>query len=45
MADGSADLEWLIYKYAIKNAFLHSGKADVGAVVGKVIALQKEAEV
>ncbi|MBI2530286.1 MAG: glutamate--tRNA ligase [Candidatus Diapherotrites archaeon] len=45
MAEESADLEGLIYKYAIKNAFLHSGKADVGAVVGKVIALQKEAEV
>ncbi len=29
------------YKYAIKNAYLHRGKASVGAVVGKVIALNK----
>jgi len=32
------------YRYAIKNAFLHSGKADVGAVVGKVKALYPEIE-
>ncbi len=44
-AEGIGNEEFLIYKYAIKNAFLHNGKADVGAVVGKVIALQKEAEV
>ncbi|MFH1257220.1 MAG: glutamate--tRNA ligase [Candidatus Diapherotrites archaeon] len=29
------------HRYAVKNAFLHSGKADLGAVVGKVIALEK----
>ncbi len=29
-------------KYAIKNAFLHNGKADVKAVVGKLIALDHE---
>ncbi len=29
------------FRYAIKNAFLHNGKADVGAVVGKIIALHK----
>ncbi len=27
------------YRYAIKNAFLHKGKASQGAVVGKLIAL------
>jgi len=27
------------YKYAVRNAFEHSGKADVGAVVGKLKAL------
>jgi len=30
------------YRYAIKNAFLHDGKADAGAVVGKIAALEKE---
>ncbi|MCX6798721.1 MAG: glutamate--tRNA ligase [Candidatus Diapherotrites archaeon] len=30
------------YRYAVKNAFLHEGKADVGAVVGKIIALHRE---
>lgn len=29
------------YKYAVKNAFLHEGKADVGAVIGKIMALHK----
>lgn len=28
-----------VYRYAIKNAFLHEGKANVNAVVGKIIAL------
>ncbi len=32
------------YRYAVKNAFLHSGKADLGAVVGKVAALHKGAD-
>ena len=31
-----------VYRYAIKNAFLHGGKADVGAVVGKIAALHKD---
>ena len=31
-----------VYRYAIKNAFLHSGQADVGAVVGKIAALHKD---
>jgi glutamyl-tRNA synthetase len=30
------------YKYAVKNAALHSGKADVGAIVGKLKALHPE---
>ncbi len=30
------------YKYAVKNAALHKGKADVGAVVGKIRALHSE---
>jgi len=29
------------YRYAIKNAFLHSGKADLSAVIGKIKALDK----
>lgn len=29
------------FKYAIKNAYLHQGKADIGAVIGKVLALHK----
>ena len=33
------------YRYAIKNAALHSGKADVGAVVGKLKALHPEINV
>ena len=31
-----------VYRYAVKNAFLHNGKADVGAVVGKIAALHKD---
>jgi glutamyl-tRNA synthetase len=38
-------LEEDIYRYAIKNAFQHDGKANVGAVVGKVIALHPEVDV
>ncbi|MDO8647414.1 MAG: glutamate--tRNA ligase [Candidatus Diapherotrites archaeon] len=34
--------EDVAYRYAIKNAFLHAGKADLAAVVGKVIALKKD---
>lgn len=33
------------YKYAIKNAWLHNGKADINAVIAKVIALEKEIDV
>ena len=32
------------YRYAIKNAFLHNGKADAGAVIGKLKALHKDVE-
>ncbi|MDO8627388.1 MAG: glutamate--tRNA ligase [Candidatus Diapherotrites archaeon] len=31
-----------IYRYAIKNAFEHEGKADIGAVVSKIIALHPD---
>jgi len=34
--------EDVAYRYAIKNAYLHDGKADINAVVGKVIALKKD---
>ena len=27
------------YKYCIKNAYLHNGKSQIGAVIGKLIAL------
>jgi len=30
------------YRYAIKNAFLHEGKADMGALIGKLKALHPE---
>jgi glutamyl-tRNA synthetase len=33
------------YRYAIKNAALHNGKADIGAVVGKIKALDPTADV
>jgi len=33
------------YRYAIKNAFEHNGKADIGAVIGKLKALHKEIDV
>ncbi len=33
------------FKYGVKNAFLHEGKASVGAVVGKVKALDKSLNV
>ena len=32
-------LEELARKYALQNALLHDGKADSGAVIGKVIAV------
>ncbi|PIU21849.1 MAG: glutamate--tRNA ligase [Candidatus Diapherotrites archaeon CG08_land_8_20_14_0_20_34_12] len=32
----------IAYKYAIKNAYEHEGKADIGAVVGKVKAVLPE---
>ncbi|MEM0359826.1 MAG: glutamate--tRNA ligase [Candidatus Diapherotrites archaeon] len=37
-------LEEQAYKYAVKNAFLHGGKADAGAVAGKLKALNPEKE-
>jgi len=33
------------YKYAIKNAFLHNGKASLQAVIGKIKALHPEIDV
>ena len=35
-------LEELARKYALHNAVLHEGKADPGAVIGKVIAAEPE---
>ena len=32
------------YRYAVKNAFLHKGKAEIKAVIGKVKALHPEIE-
>lgn len=32
------------YRYAVKNAFFHNGKAELKAVVGKVLALHKDAD-
>jgi len=37
-------LEEDIYRYAVRNAFLHNGKASVKAVVGKILSLYKEAK-
>ena len=39
------ELEKKAYKYAIKNAYLHEGKADLGAVIGKIKALEPDIEV
>lgn len=33
------------YKYAVKNAFLHEGKADAGSLIGKLKALNPEMDV
>ena len=33
------------YKYAVKNAALHHGKAEIGAVVGKIKALHPEEDI
>ena len=33
------------YRYAVKNAHLHAGKAEVGAVIGKVKALYPDQDV
>lgn len=33
------------YRYAVKNAALHNGKADAGAIVGKIMALHKKLDV
>ncbi|MBN2127067.1 MAG: glutamate--tRNA ligase, partial [Candidatus Diapherotrites archaeon] len=30
------------FRYGVKNAFLHEGKADIGAIIGKLKALDKE---
>ena len=38
------EIRAVAYKYAVKNAFEHGGKAQAGAVVGKVKALFPEAE-
>jgi glutamyl-tRNA synthetase len=38
-------LEEDIYRYTVRNAFKHDGKANVGAVVGKIIALHPEVDV
>ncbi|AJF60379.1 MAG: glutamate--tRNA ligase [Candidatus Diapherotrites archaeon] len=38
------EIEKTAYRYAIKNAFLHGGKADIAAVIGKVVALHKDVE-
>ncbi len=34
-----SELKEQAYKYAIRNAFAHKGKADLGAVIGKIKAL------
>lgn len=39
------ELEKKAYKYAIKNAYLHDGKADLGAVIGKIKALAPDIEI
>ena len=39
------ELEKKAYKYAIKNAYLHDGKADLGAVIGKIKALEPDIEI
>ncbi len=36
------DLKELTLKYAVKNAFEHSGKADLKAVIAKLIAIDKD---
>jgi glutamyl-tRNA synthetase len=38
-------LEKNAYKYAIKNAFLHDGKASLQAVIGKIKALHPEVDI
>jgi len=38
-------IEEQAFKYAVKNAFLHNGKADAGAIVGKLKALNKDSEI
>ncbi len=39
------DSKQTAYRYAIKNAFEHGGKADMGAVIGKLKALHKDLNV
>ncbi len=36
------DLEEKIRKHALKNAFQHNGKADIGAVIGKILSENPE---
>ena len=38
VGDNMADLEDIIYKYTIFNASQHDGKANSGAIMGKIIA-------
>ncbi|VVC00566.1 Glutamate--tRNA ligase [uncultured archaeon] len=33
------------YRYAVKNAFEHKGKADMGALIGKLKALHKDTDI
>src|SRR3989339_1867732 len=33
------------YRYAVKNAFEHGGKADLGALIGKLKALYRDEDV
>ncbi|MBI5553621.1 MAG: glutamate--tRNA ligase [Candidatus Diapherotrites archaeon] len=39
------DVATQAFKYAVKNAFLHGGKADLGAVIGKMKALFPQSDV
>lgn len=39
------DIKQDAYRYAVKNAFEHGGKADMGALIGKLKALHKDTDV
>lgn len=41
----SEQLKQDAHRYAIKNAFEHNGKADLGAIIGKLKALHKELDI